>query len=1040
MENIGNKRRLLRWVCAFAVLSGSLCFAGDDEPTPGELLRKAGQQVKTKKYKGAIDTMHLYLDMVDQSTAQGVIRIAQDLRFKLITLLIEIDRLDDAVPVLQDYIDKPLGEYPRLARSMLATCLFATTNYADCVVAVSNALRYNEDPSCDAGRRVLTPDEIKQYAGYDEKGTELEYKSEDVTASYMTMAEAYYKLDKWNECLDPYQYVAEHTLDSQHKGYAIMQMINAMVAIPDFDRIAQWIPELYRTPARYDIRVNMALMKVAAALYNEGLFDDALPLYRMILPREEILAYQEGRLREMRIEHELPPEEGMEVSEGEKALFGIADKSAAAAEEGDAESDEVVLKPREIIELEKLLLNLKNLPPYELDNKYRMAQIYDRVERFWESVKFLDMVYTASPESEMGEYSIYQMIETLLENLDELADAEVHGFEYLKQHLKGLRPRMVAYLFTSYYQKHSDMEAIKALRPYLDDFVRAKDDERITRYDSELYYMQAVADLILFKFAESEKSFKFVVDEFPGSRQEGNSLYWYGMSKLYQNRFADAYEVLEEYGQRFSHEGWVDEASYQGGVCQFGLENYVSASNRFNHVISTYPNPDPHAKDFTSIFPDACTMRGDLLGASGELDDAETDYRAALQRATKASQATRAVFKLAAIFKAEEKNEDVILIIDAYLARWKAEADIAKALFWIGNSKLQMGLVDEAVADYLAAIVEYGADVQQDGVDLMIDDLVKVASLWLDDEKRTGLLDNLQTALETTDDPVLKLRLRVTVALINKTENELGRQLLAELPDFEDVPPPVLSTICKVSVEMKDYSRATELLDIFNTKFEDSDNVREAYKLRSYGLYAEKEYGAALEILDDAQNRFIDDPDMVWAQLTRAQVNLDKGDFAEAITNNLIILGTPAWRGVSQAQATYQLGQVEERIGNPDRAFAYYQRVYYQYKGYAEGYWAAEGYLASARCLKTLGRENDRRNTFRAMLFDPYVNTLPQAAEAREELGAVEVAEIEALMAAGTTTNIIITVEMPEAGTNTTDTAGSEAPMAEPVAAGGGES
>ncbi|MCK4563481.1 MAG: hypothetical protein KAU94_02265, partial [Verrucomicrobia bacterium] len=356
------------------------------------------------------------------------------------------------------------------------------------------------------------------------------------------------------------------------------------------------------------------------------------------------------------------------------------------------------------------------------------------------------------------------------------------------------------------------------------------------------------------------------------------------------------------------------------------------------------------------------------------------------------------------------------------------------------------------VDDYLAAIMEYGTDVKEEGVDLMIEELVRVSSLWLDFDKQEALLAELKASAEATDDLVLKLRLRVTMAMITKTETELGRQLLAELPDFESVSPPVLAAICKISIENKDFSRAEELLGIFETKFEDSDYMRMAYKLRSLGQFADEDYEDALETIEDAQSRYSGDPDMAWAQLMKAQLLLERGDFASAISNNLIVIGVPAWRGEPVVQATYQLGQVEEQAGvkgpieerdkRVARGFAYYQRVYYQYKGYAKGYWAAEAYLASARCLDILGQETDRRNTFIALLYDPFVNTLPQADVARKELGPDKVAEIEAKMEAGAVTNIIITVEMdaPEAGTNETETVESEAPETEPVATGGDES
>jgi hypothetical protein len=155
---------------------------------------------------------------------------------------------------------------------------------------------------------------------------------------------------------------------------------------------------------------------------------------------------------------------------------------------------------------------------------------------------------------------------------------------------------------------------------------------------------------------------------------------------------------------------------------------------------------------------------------------------------------------------------------------------------------------------------------------------------------------------------------------------------------------------------------------------------------------------------------------VAWAQLMKAQILFDEGklDGPEgARAANMNILNVPSWRGAPVAQATYQLGQVEEKAGNLKKAFGFYQRAYFQYKGHSGGLWAAEGYLGSARVLKKMGAgyENDRRNTYRAMLFDPYVNELPQAEEAREVLGAAEVSEIEAYILTGGSSNITVTIE-----------------------------
>ena len=261
------------------------------------------------------------------------------------------------------------------------------------------------------------------------------------------------------------------------------------------------------------------------------------------------------------------------------------------------------------------------------------------------------------------------------------------------------------------------------------------------------------------------------------------------------------------------------------------------------------------------------------------------------------------------------------------------------------------------------------------------------------------------------EDPVLKLRLRVAVAKLTYTETELGKQLIKELPNLDNASPPVLATICDASFEMKDYSRSEEMLHIFITRFEDSDYMRAAYKLRAYGEFAQKDYEGALQTIEEAQETYGTDRDVAWAQLMKAQVLLDMGRIADAREENMNVLSVPSWRGEPVAQATYQLGQVEEAAGEPRKAFGFYQRTYFQYKGHAGGYWAAEAYLSSARCLGKLGLDQERIDTYKAMLFDPYVNSLPQAEKAREALGAAEATGIASFLEAGGTSNIAIVVE-----------------------------
>jgi tetratricopeptide (TPR) repeat protein len=320
-------------------------------------------------------------------------------------------------------------------------------------------------------------------------------------------------------------------------------------------------------------------------------------------------------------------------------------------------------------------------------------------------------------------------------------------------------------------------------------------------------------------------------------------------------------------------------------------------------------------------------------------------------------------------------------------------------------------MVTEAVDTYVDAVIQFGTDLQQDGVDLMIAELVRVSAIWLGVQEQGDLMDRLQAALDESDNEVLKLRLRVTMAKMDYTEIDLGKRLIKELPNLDNASPPVLAAICEASFEMQDYSRAKELLDIFVNKFEESDYVRAAYKLRAFGQFEDRDFEGALKTIDEAQGTYGHDRDVVWAQLMKAQILLEQGDVDAAREANMYVRNERNWRGEPVAQATYQLGQVEEAAGNDRTAFGFYQRTYVQFKGYASGYWAAESYLASARILEKLGMPGERMNTYKAMLLDRYVNELPQAEIARKALGSSEVAEIENMISAGVKTNILIQVE-----------------------------
>ena len=184
-----------------------------------------------------------------------------------------------------------------------------------------------------------------------------------------------------------YEYVIEHAQQSQQKGYAIMQLVNSLIEIPILTAFRVH-PQLYATDARYDIRVNLALLNVAGALVDAEKYSSALPLYRMIVPKDELLAFQEKILKELRVESGLPPEIGGEVTQAELLVFGAIDESEVETEELD-EDGELQKKSKALREHEALMKALEAMPPYEVDVEFRMAEVYRLVDRPYEGLRYM---------------------------------------------------------------------------------------------------------------------------------------------------------------------------------------------------------------------------------------------------------------------------------------------------------------------------------------------------------------------------------------------------------------------------------------------------------------------------------------------------------------------------------------------------------------------------------------------------------------------------------------------------------------------------
>ncbi len=1020
---------LLSLVC----LAASAEFVQEEEKeremSSSGLLAEAGRLLEQQAYDAATPFLVKYIDRMKSLEDDRVQAMVQDVRFKLARINMHLGDSNAATAYLNDYLAGQPVYRRRKALKWMAIGYFEISEFEKSISTVTTAFApppvvdesktkkkvkiealSKEDRGGISERRLRRYEEEAEEAGDlfgelsdEEPEEEPEYTLEERVLLNLTLAESYTALEDWSQSLESYQFVVENALRDSRRGYAGIQQIRSLVELKEFDRVRIRIYQLRQMDAHFDLRVHVALMEVASVLFNAEEYDSALMLYRMVRPREELADHHLARLNALRGAVGLPElavtlstnvSDRVETLLGRKLVEVSLENSSSGTGLGDARTT------LEMVELEETIHTVWSLPRYEEKTLYHIGQLYTEADRPWEALGTFDRVFALDSDGDFAASSFCGALQVLLAPLEEYDRLEIRALAFLDEHTAGLYPRQTAYLLGAAYQKQERMKDVKTLRPFLERFDPSTDPLDL-QYEAELWYMQALADLMLLNYKEARDGFAQVLRDYPDTRQKDNLVYWHAMSQLFLQEYQKALEELNAYQAEFPDGIWEAEPWFYAGICLFALEDYDLAMQRFTQVIDRFP--------VSSVYPDSCSMRGDLFAAAGKLNDAQRDYEEAIATARTPKQDSYAVFQMAAMFELEERYDEIVSVVSAYLERQGDTADVAKAAYWMGKTKLQQGLIREAVDIYCKTIVDYGGDLHQDGVDRIITELISV-SRRLDEEELDPLKEHLTSALTVAESITLKLRLRVLLARMEGSELELGIELLDELEDLMLAPPPVLSLICSASFARKDYSRAEEILTLFLNHFEESDSIRAAYKLRAFDLDSKGESVAALKIVNEVQGLYGTDSDAAWAQLMKGRLEVEQGNLDAARKTFRAVFNVRSWRGEAYAEAAYSLGELEEKAGDLKQAFAWHQRTYSQYKAHAKGFWAAESYLASARVLNEMGRADDVRNTYRAMLFDPYVNTLLQAETAQAALGADEVLDIQTWIATGGQTNVTVTI------------------------------
>lgn len=917
-------------ILATMVLTSAAFAKNYNSMSISDVVASAELAMQRGEYSEAIPALLEVISRTSNLTdAQGK-QTAQACRYELARVYYQTGDIAAGMPLLDDYLTNEPRPMEKTAIRMLAQGFFDSQDW-DKIVELSARLLQYEDLS-----------------------------REDRFNVNLLVGQAYFHKQEWTKCVEPLVYAEANTDDDRVQGVCQVMVARAYVESEQWNKLYDWILRVYRTDRKYDITLNLALMKAGKSRYDDADYLNALYLYRMVLPREKMLAFAEKRIATL--------------SQG--ITTGLSP---------------VELKERngEIEEIKNSMNILKELPPYEDEVMFRIGQIYADVKRYWEGYVLFDKLYRTDADSQIGEASLMQSVVVLYE-VNEYDRAEERILEYLDTKPDGIYARTLLSMMMRDNLIRKNYDKVIGLRKYVEGLPLSDEDigERLTQAD--LHYMLAFGYLQTLGYKDAEEQFGVILEKYSDSEQSPASLYYRGMSRMLQADYANALTDFAAYQEKYENGDSYPDALFRQGVCQFGLEQISESEQTFTQFIESYPS--------NSMLSEAYSLRGDIEAAKvassddpDTLDRAQADYRRAIDTATTALQASYPAFQAAKVYKLEYKWQGIIDLMNYYVDRWEGMADIAESVYWIGQAQIELGqLQEEAIPAYIKAIMRFGNDPQMLGVDKIVNELVKISNQYLSPEDQEGLAIQMKLKLTSVDErqPVLRLRLQVLQAMLEGEDvtTALAAKLLKSVDDLSITTPASLSLMCDVAVDIGDVEQMKRLSDYFLTNFEDSELLWHAYHAKTAALVAEEKDWEVLASVDEAQGLFGVEPSMGWAQLMKADILYKMGKFEEAEQAYYMILGVSQWRGSIFAEATYGMGKC--RMGNDDLegAHTFFQRTYLLFKAYDNGDWAAKGYLAAADTLVKLGRNQDAVKTLEDMLSNEYTNSNPLAEQVREQL------------------------------------------------------
>lgn len=849
----------------------------------------------------------------------------------------------------------------------LALCYFLTADFGQADTAfqaynkkfprgthVHVALVYIADCRRLSGR---FDDAIK---AYEAALKQFKYAPDLRTDIYASIARCYLAKDDWSSAKLPLLRAFNSAPDGLRRNRAATLLATAYIKTLTLEKIYPMVPYLLQRDslAARSIAFNMAALEAGDILFQEERYREAFWLHRLVYPYDEVMVRTEAFLEYL--------------------------QGRAAYEQRYLTDPRKLMRIQEWIgECEAELKALQEIENYDVDLYYRIARGYMEAQRYREGCELFLHLHAIGGQ-EKGEEALYLAFICASRILPWDRAYEI-GRMYMDKYPSGKWFDELTLMIGQMYAKEQNWPEV--IRHFSEVLTLRPNHESA----AECLFLLGYAHFMEEQFEQSIVRLKELRSRFPEWEQTDAAVYWTAMALMFNGDYDEAAEDFDLLLTRYAGTTYTEDGAYRRAVCNYALAQYDLADDRLEAFLQNYPK--------SKLAAEASMMRGDIAGAMGRIDDAVISYQRAMEfpdENLNIELYNHCAFQAGQILYDHERYADVRNHFQRYIDRNREESNLPLAIYWVGKALFQLGEVAGSARFYKDAVIKYGKDRKEVGVDMILDEWVSTTRRLPADQSVAAWDDVMKTVRDSAASGDKVAALRFTRVLMFKPDivPSAKERLLSALLQPENITnasPAVLETMLDGASARGQTNLAINVASTIISDFTETDYALDArmYLAKvaidnahaaSTPENARPYFDEAIKQLTVVREVYATSGEAAQALLLLGKLYREQNKLTEADACYESVLGVRGW-SPSWPEALFGRGLCAEARKDFIKATAYYERIYLMYSNYRN--WTARAYLQRADALRRAYQDAKAVEVLNEMLKNEDLAKFPEYEQAK---------------------------------------------------------